>query len=495
MEKKPNILWLTTDHQAFGNHYHYQPQFEGRMTAYEKLAAEGQTYEQAYSICPLCTPARASMLCGAYPHHHKMILNPPEYKPYEYRLDFDSPKELLGEAMKHQGYRVVQFGKWYGGLKTAGELGFEGWTLPYYGRPLETKEYAEYLTRNKLPEPEVEVLWHASEPDAIGKIYNLTQHYQYSFGPFNAARRMITPIEGHESWFLADMACQWLEKYAGSETNQPFMLKVDVWGPHHPYDTATPFAGSIDPSRLLRMPSFTDHYEGKPNNYRSTKEHWKKLEGMTWEEMSRILAVCYEHAMVVDSGLGKIIEKLDCLGFSEDTVVIMTADHGDQLASHGGLFNKDTLMVEEVMKIPLVIRWPGRIKAGGRDQHLVSNMDLVETVLELGGATKALKTDGINILGEEPREHLMCETFGCYRYEFVQRMLRWKQYKYIAHFGDIDEFYDLEVDPFELKNRIEDTSYGGILKEMRKRLLEEMTRYGDCEGEAGAILKRLSCSL
>ncbi|WP_270812603.1 sulfatase-like hydrolase/transferase [Hungatella effluvii] len=489
--RKPNIVWLTTDHQAFANHYHYQPQFEGKLEAYERLASEGRTYEEAYSVCPLCTPARASMVSGVYPHRHGMILNPPENKPYAYRLDFDSPFELFGEAMKQSGYRVAQFGKWYGGAKTAEELGFEGWTLPYYGRPLETEAYAAYLKRSGLPNPEVEVLWHATEPEIVGMKYDLTQHYQYAFGPFSAARRMTTPIEGHESYFTADMACQWLEEYERSGSSQPFVLKVDVWGPHHPYDTAAPFAGSIDPAALLKPPSFSDTYKNKPQNYRSTKEHWKCLDGMSWEEMSRVLAACYEHAMVVDSGLEKILNQLDTAGFLENTVVILTADHGDQLASHGGLFNKDTLMVEEVMKVPLVIRWPERVKAGEKDYTPVTNMDLVETVLELGGAEGLLATDGVSVLGEKRREHLMCETYGCYRYEFVQRMLRWKQYKYIAHCRDMDELYDLEKDPFEMENRIEDEGYRAVLGEMKMRLKNEMLLYGDTEGEAKEILRTL----
>jgi len=119
--------------------------------------------------------------------------------------------------------------------------------------------------------------------------------------------------------------------------------------------------------------------------------------------------------MVVDSGLEKILNQLDTAGFLENTVVILTADHGDQLASHGGLFNKDTLMVEEVMKVPLVIRWPERVKAGEKDYVPVANMDLVETVLELGGAEGLLATDGVSVLGEKRREHLMCETYGLYR--------------------------------------------------------------------------------
>lgn len=85
----------------------------------------------------------------------------------------------------------------------------------------------------------------------------------------------------------------------------------------------------------------------------------------------------------------------------------------------------------------------------------------------------------------------MCETYGCYRYEFVQRMLRWKQYKYIAHCRDMDELYDLEKDPFEMENRIEDEGYRAVLGEMKMRLKNEMLRYGDTEGEAKEILRTL----
>ncbi len=81
------------------------------------------------------------------------------------------------------------------------------------------------------------------------------------------------------------------------------------------------------------------------------------MDGMDWTQMNQVLARSYEHAMMVDDALGRVVKKLEDLSLSENTLIILTADHGDIVSAHGGLFNKETLMVEETMKIPLVMRW------------------------------------------------------------------------------------------------------------------------------------------
>lgn len=489
MQSKPNILWLTTDHQAFANHYNVQPQFTRCLPTLDKLCADGVFFDNAYTSCPLCTPARASMLTGVYPHRHALMLNPDAKDP-DCRNSFDKEEELFAFALKKQGYRAVQLGKWHVGDKLANKLGFEGWTLPGYGNPLHTQEYRAYLERNNLPEPVVRVLWDAFDPALAGQEFNLMGDYQ----PFSAARELLTPKETHEAYFIADMACRWLDEYATGEEKQPFMLKVDVWGPHHPYDTAPPFKGRVNPALLHPHPSFNEVYQNKPYNYTWTKNFWKHIDYMDWEQTAQVLAVCYEHAMLVDDALGQVLTRLDNLGFSDNTLVILTSDHGDIFGAHGGLFNKETLLVEETMRIPLVLRWPGCVLPGTRDHRLSSNMDIPATVLAAADAEPHRAMDGIDLLGETRREHLMCETYGCYQKEFVQRLLRWQQYKYVAHYKDSDELYDLAQDPFELHNLIDDTRYVDILQEMQERLLREMRISGDTGIEATAIQAALGAN-
>ncbi|MDR2023800.1 MAG: sulfatase-like hydrolase/transferase [Hungatella sp.] len=487
MNEKPNILWLTTDHHIFANHYDFQPEYEGRLKTLESLWEQGRRYNQAYTVCPLCTPARASMLTGLYPHKHGMLLNPDAKDPHQ-RKDFDDAEELFAASVKRSGYRVAQLGKWHvGNEKTPQDLGFEGWSPPGYGAPLRSAKYGEYLKDKCLPAPVVKVLWNASQPETAGKEFDLTELYN----PFSAARELLTPKETHEAYFVADMACKWLDDYATSRSNQPFVLKVDVWGPHHPYDTAVPFKGTVNAALLKEHPSFSEKYWNKPANYALIKRYWDCISYMNWEQMSQVLAVSYEHAMLVDDAMGRIVNKLASLSLEQNTVVILTADHGDILSAHGGLFNKDALLVEETMKIPLAIKWPGKIEPGTVCEDLVTNMDIPATITSLCGAHPRYVMDGIDLLDGPRREHVMCETTGCYKREFVQRMLRWKNYKYIAHFEDMDELYDLNADPFELNNLIGNVEFSGVLSEMRRRLKREMMLLGDVHEEAGRILGQL----
>jgi len=482
--KRPNILWLTTDHHIFANHYDYQPSYKGKLAAFERLCQEGMKFQQAYSVCPLCTPARASMLTGQYPHNHGMILNTPENATDEKaagtRIDFDTPKQLIGAALKQQGYRIAQFGKWYGGGKTADAFGFEGWTLPWYGNPMRTEAYGTYRERNHLPEPEVEVVWSANEPETIGKRYNLTKPYRYAFGPFSAARRMLVPKECHEAYMTASFAQDWLIDYVNQKEQSPFFLKVDVWGPHHPYDVAPPFEGRVKPEDLLPLPSFEDDYTDKPNQYCQVKARWNQIAEMKWAEMRNIIAMSYEHGMLVDDALGGILSLLDELKLTQNTLVIYTADHGDLLGAHGGLFNKEGLMVEETMRIPLAIRWPGHLSPGQKGQGFASNLDIPATVLAAAGATPDYLMDGINLLAES-RTQLMSESFGCFVREHEQRMLRWENYKYIAHLSGEEELYDLDRDRFELANLAAVKAYRTTLMAGRGRLKEELEKAKDQE--------------
>src|SRR5690606_34475464 len=142
---------------------------------------------------------------------------------------------------------------------------------------------------------------------------------------------------------------------------------------------------------------------------------------------------------------GTVIDTLDRLGLSENTLVIYTADHGDAIGSHGGVFDKGSLMVEETMRVPLAIRWPGVIEEGSVSEALVTNMDLVPTVLDAAGASIPEGLDGESLVNlvRDPfdtpwREDLMCEHHG-HGVKLFQRHLRWQEYKYVAHQNDIEE--------------------------------------------------------
>ena len=164
--EKPNILWLVADHFAFAHHTsHY------RLATYERLGAEGITFAQAVSVCSQCQPARASMLKGVYPHRHGMLVNDGASGT---RHDFEPDQQLFSHHLAKAGYANAYFGKWHCGVKrTAQDYGFEGWSLPGYGSPYRSPEYAGYVEELGLPDPQVQIDWDLGFPDRVGRVYDL----------------------------------------------------------------------------------------------------------------------------------------------------------------------------------------------------------------------------------------------------------------------------------------------------------------------------------
>ncbi|NIA15084.1 MAG: sulfatase-like hydrolase/transferase [Nitrospiraceae bacterium] len=493
MAKRPNIVWLLTDHQIFSHHI-TRPGPRPVIPTFERLATEGVAFSQAYAVCPLCTPARASMLTGVYPHRHEMVANNGELGS---RLDFEPDQRLFSHYLREAGYRVGYFGKWHtGDRRGIQDYGFEGWSVLGYGYPYCTDKYREYLEELSLPVPSVRLEWTMREADFSFKSVDLTQ--RSGIGHLMGSCGVLTsPIETHEAFFVTHLANKWLEQVA--RHSDPFCLRVDVWGPHHPYYVAEPFAGSVDAAAIPEYPNYAVDLEARPAHHREFLQGFDddRLPG-SWDEWRPILARCYEHATLVDAALGRVLDTLDRLDLADDTLVIYTTDHGDIIGSNGGGWDKGWLMVEETMRIPLALRWPGRIPPGGVSDALVTNMDLVPTVLDAAGAHTPEPTDGRSLLGlaKMPErtpwpDDLMCEHHGHYGRHCFQRMLRWGPYKYVAHLGDRHELYDLERDPFELRNCIDEPGMTSVSNEMRVRLRCWMDTFDDDAPQATQLRREM----
>lgn len=485
--KKPNILWLLTDHHVFKHHGVLGGPGPTLPTG-KRLAKEGITFNQAYTVCPVCTPARASMLTGLYPHRHGMVMNNGECGS---RLDFEPDVKLISHYLSRAGYRVGYFGKWHCGEERIPEdYGFEGWSMPGYGFAYQSDEYEAYLAELKLPPAKVDVEWrlNKSAPRERGLLLKDEPNpYEYSSGI------LTTPVETHESYFVTHLANKWLEQRA--RDSEPFFLRVDTWGPHQPYYVASPFAQSVNPKEIPEYPNFASDLSDKPMSHKIFRDIIIRNQSKiyTWNEWQPVLARCYEHTTQVDSALGRVVDILERLGLAHNTLLIYTADHGDAIASHGGVFDKDSLMVEETTRIPCVLRWPGHIRPGTVSDKFITNMDIVPTILEAAQADIPFPMDGKSFfnLMQNPetafwREDLMLQHYGHGQPDF-QRLLRYKQYKYVARLTDLDEMYNFNDDPFELKNLVNDPGMKEILKELRERLLRQMEEHDDNSRDANLL--------
>ena len=155
-------------------------------------------------------------------------------------------------------------------------------------------------------------------------------------------------------------------------------------------------------------------------------------------------------------------------------------------------------MIDETVRIPMAIRWPNQVAKGERTDKLVSNMDLVPTVLEAAGATLPTPSDGTSLLelSKQPhnatwRDSLMLQHHGHYSFAHFQRQLRHGEYKYVAHLDDQDELYHITQDPYELENLINQPHVNTVLQTMRQRLAAQMHAHEDDAPDAKRLIGQM----
>ncbi|HNT33883.1 MAG TPA: sulfatase-like hydrolase/transferase [bacterium] len=472
MSDRPNIVFLLNDHQLHYRHgWDAGPKIQ--RPHFERLAAQGVEFSRSYTACPLCAPARRTMLTGLFPHRHGQIRNGPDHP-------FD--KQTYLEKLSDAGYRNFYYGKWHAGPGTAHDFGCEGFSYPGYNNPYTKPEYKDYLQRRGLPEPEM----------LIHQNFGLTKwkpgdHYipnmPCSFGYETGI--LETPDDTHEAFFLANLACDQLRHLAKDKDGRPFALRVDFWGPHQPYFPTQRFADLYRAPEIPEYPSFQSDLSDKPDVYRRggncpmTDQDGNIIHPnpIPWSEWQRALALCYAHVTMVDAAGGLILDALDELGLSENTLVVWTSDHGDALGCHGGRFDKGSYMPEELLRVPFAMRFPGMIPSGQVRDELVSTIDIAPTLLDAAGTGFNGSVDGESLLSiavggrESWRESLMCETHGHFEKHFARAVIVGR-HKYVENLGQMDELYDLETDPYERTNLINNQACQETLSAVRKCLAE-----------------------
>ena len=456
---KPNILYVMTDQQRYDS-LGCVGRSICRTPHLDQLASEGVRFDNAYTVCALCSPARTSMLTGRYPHNHRMWNNN-DMMQWAIR-DLSDEVRMISQDLSEAGYNCGYVGKWHcGETKVPSTYGFVGTDVPNYGNPYRTKEYADYLARRGLKPPQ--------------RIHPI--------GP--KAGTLSGPVEACATHFLAEFAIDLMRGFneARETSGKPFMMFVSFWGPHAPQYVPEPYASMYDPRNVKLWPNFGDDLANKPRvheRHRRTVGFPDLSEDAWRQHIAKYWAFC----TFIDDEIGRLLDALKEMGREEDTAVFFSADHGDMTGSHGGFFDKGPFMYQETYHIPLIGRVPGVAKAGTVCDRLVSNMDLATTALDLAGLPVPEKHDGRSLMPllREPGavwpDDLMCEFHG-HRFLYSQRMVRWGHHKFIFNAPDEDELYDLVRDPHELTNLFDDPHYADVVEEGRGRLLKWMEDSND----------------
>ena len=414
----PNILFLMPD-QWRGMDLGATGESQVRTPNLDRLAGEGVLFRSAVANHPVCTPARSILLTGKYAYTTGTAVND---------TPLASEETSIAEILAARGYYTGFVGKWHleGGKR-----------LPGFVPPGPRRQGFEFWAANEC-------------------------HHDYFHQHY--FRDDPTPIAmpGYEVFTWTDLAVELLEK--ARQRRRPFCLYVEYGPPHDPYLVPPGFEGMYDPEKIeLRK------------NWRPVRHSGSKQE----------IAAYYAAVSCLDREMGRLLGKVDELGFRDNTIVLVTSDHGDLLGSHGSIRKQKPW--EESVRVPAILRWPGRIRAGWRPDAVLSHIDMAPTLLSLCGARPSPVMPGFDFAGylqgrssRAPEfAHLMIHT----RTEDNQfepwRGLRSRRYKYARNEKGPWLLYDLERDPFEMTNLVEEAAHRGLVKRLDGEVARQMRRMGD----------------
>jgi arylsulfatase A-like enzyme len=453
---RPNLLMIVSDQEradvlgCYGG--------PCRTPAIDGLAAEGVRFETCLAPTAICSPTRASFLSGLYPHGHGILNN--THEPDALRVDFAPGVVTYPVLLREAGYRLGYVGKWHAGRSRPEDHGFHDVMA------------AQDVVAGANDEAIVE-----HEPELAEPVYA-----RYPHGRLLIAGIDPRPPERTETRRDADAAIELLRRYADLET--PFCIRLDFEGPHHPYMPPRAFASLYDPAAIEPWPNFEEDLSQKPPAQRRLLDQ-RGVVGWSWADWRPVVARYFGFVSYVDFEIGRVLAVLDELGLRDRTVVIHTADHGDMTGSHGGQFNKGPLMYDEVIRVPLIVRDPGR-QASGVCPAPVGSPALMPTILDLAGVaipeglhTRSLVPALADPAALPPDGAAFAEYHGDEWGLYSMRTIRTRSAKYVYSPHGVDELYDLERDPSELRNCNDDPAYATLRDELRRRLRDWMVATGD----------------
>ena len=449
-----NILLLGADQMRFDSVSALGMANCARTPALDALASRGTLFENAYTTCPLCSPARASLFTGQHAFHHRMCTNCDMYQPVTYTLE--RPRELLHNRLLERGWTCHYEGKWHV-CTDAGpvDLGFEGMNSRSYGSFSTSPDFLAYLRDHgyarKIADP---IYFNAPEQTMGAGIWD-------------------GPVESTPEYYLAQRTIDALTECAGR--NKPFFLTCQFWGPHMPHLPPRDYLGFNDRERIVPWENMDDDLAGKAAIIRRELDFYRQMPE-SWAQWREIIGRYLDFTSFIDSQLGRILDALDRLGLREDTLVFFESDHGDMTGAHGGSLDKGFLY-EESMRVPMIAAGPG-IPASVRAKELVYNMDILPTALDMAGIPVPETVDARSLKplftgGYTPRERIYLEFHGL-RFLYSQRAIVTAEgMKYIHSAGDFDEVYDLRTDPWETRSVIDDPTYADRVEDLRQQLMAE----------------------
>jgi arylsulfatase len=442
---RPNILLIVTDQQradalGIAGHPVLQTPF------LDEIAASGIRFTNAYSACPVCVPARRTLMTGAKAAHHGVTMN------YDTHLDLPT---LPGELTR-AGFHTHLCGKLhlYPSRKLHGFM---------------SADWADSPTQ-----------WH------IGRFRNDYQRFLIEHGVFGpdmasaggmtangwAARPFHMDERFHFTTWTVEMALRFLER---RDATVPFFLKVSIYAPHQPF---VPPAYYFDKYMQMDLPDeppvgdWARVYDG-PQRGLSVNAWRISLEK---DQQRRMMAGYFGSIEHIDNQIGRLLKHIP-----RNTAIMFVSDHGEMLGDHQ--WTRKRTPYEGSSKIPFVLRLPpgASAKQGRTIDKPVELMDVMPTLLDIAGVECPHTVDGQSVMdlvrdeGTPWRDYIHGECSKIVTMNSGVQFITTGKHKYIYYPGPgIEQFFDLENDPKEMVNLIDDPAWQSSIAHYRDILIREL---------------------
>lgn len=257
-----------------------------------------------------------------------------------------------------------------------------------------------------------------------------------------------------------------------ARSSEPFALFVGFHAPHEPYVMPERFLRRIDPSSVdLPQARSSEEYDSKSLAFRRRVEHFRSMFGEVTDDQVRAgIAAHHDLLHMIDECVGRLLDEIDALGIRDETTVVFCSDHGDLLGEHG-IFNKAATFYESEVRIPLLLRVPGRHEPESLFDGLASGVDLYPTILDALGVKTTASLPGRSILSMSEGKTTERSSVTCTN--TTGMMIRTHDRKLWYDASDNDgELYELAHDPMELQNLFRTDGH----RAMRSEMFEALTR-------------------
>ena len=478
--------WSAFSIGAYGNNVVKTPHVD-------QLAEKGILFTRAYCQATVCNPSRASLTTGLRPDLTKVYGNPDEM---DQHVPEDAP--FMGALLGSNGAYTLSYGKlvhkWYSAKRFANgfdfidhvteEVGFEGETTSC----TEEREENE-LTRNgfrHVPDKAVDerLIQLQEERDSIlaaghPRVWEVFKPFQQ----LKAEQLGNSGLLDHEmqDGRISRCVAGKLEELTRKEGQ--FFMTVGLYAPHTSLLAPQQYVDMYDPEDMELTKAPRDQDENIPYVALRNGRNFDIFNGLypeyqpTPERQKKAIASYYACASYVDAQIGIILDALEETGLDQNTIVLLTSDHGFHLGEHG-CWSKFTAF-EQSIRVPMVIYVPGAAGNGKVCDEIVELVDILPTYCDLWNIEKDQQFEGLSMapLLENPDQAWKKAAFSMVPFSEPGRCVRTKRYKYAEYrktFATPDsdelpfarELYDLEVDPLEQKNVVDKEEYADVVREL-----------------------------